>query len=130
MNSTESAKSSHGMDDAGRRLAVYGTLAPGRSNHHQLETLSGVWTKGTVRGHFHEEGWGATFGYPAIVLDANGPTVDIQLFESPDLPSHWDRLDEFEGSGYERAAVAVNTAGGEVPAFIYTLAPHLHENRN
>ena len=42
--------------------------------------------------------------------------------ESPDLPEHWTRLDEFEGSGYRRTVTTVNTTGGEVLASIYVLA--------
>ena len=45
------------------------------------------------------EGWGATLGYPALVLDPTGPVVEVQLFESNDLPAHWPRLDDFEGPG-------------------------------
>ena len=43
-------------DRADWRLAVYGTLAPGRPNHHQLSALSGRWSEGHVRGQLHEAG--------------------------------------------------------------------------
>jgi gamma-glutamylcyclotransferase (GGCT)/AIG2-like uncharacterized protein YtfP len=110
--------------DAGSetRLAVYGTLAPGRPNHHQLAGLKGGWARGTVRGVLVPEGWGATLGYPALILDPNGPSVDVHLFESPDLPGHWRRLDAFEGAGYRRVATTVETDTGEVAAFIYVAA--------
>ena len=103
------------------RLAVYGTLAPGEINHDQLSGLDGRWFDGTVRGHLHHEGWGATLGFPAIVLDRDGPEVPVQMFEAPDLPDHWDRLDEFEGSAYQRRLTDVETADGATQAFIYTL---------
>lgn len=106
------------------RLVVYGTLAPGCPNHDQLRGLSGRWIEGTVRGQLLGEGWGAEFGYPGIVLDIAGPTVAVQLFESSDLPDHWSRLDEFEGSGYKRTVTAVSTAEGELMASIYVLARH------
>ncbi len=106
------------------RLAVYGTLAPGRPNHEQLRGLSGRWIEGTVRGRLLHEGWGAELGYPGIVLDPDGPTVGVQLFESPDLPDHWTRLDEFEGSGYRRTATVVSTTEGDLLASIYELAVH------
>ena len=67
-------------------------------------------------------GWSAEIGYPGIVLDPDGPTVGIQLFESEDLPDHWARLDEFEGSGYLRTVMAVSTAEDDLRAFIYVLA--------
>lgn len=104
------------------RLAVYGTLAPGRPNHDQLDGLTGSWIEGTVRGRLLEEGWGIELGYPGIILDIGGPSVGVQLFESSDLPDHWARLDEFEGAGYRRAATTVSTAEGDLSAFIYTLA--------
>jgi len=35
---------------AEHRLATYGTLAPGRPNHHQLDGLTGRWLEGHVNG--------------------------------------------------------------------------------
>jgi len=104
------------------RLAVYGTLAPGRPNHRLLRGLPGLWIEGTVRGHLHEAGWGAEQGYPGLILDPDGPTVDVHLFDSPDLPEHWTRLDEFEGSGYRRTVTTVSTTQGDLTASIYVLA--------
>jgi gamma-glutamylcyclotransferase (GGCT)/AIG2-like uncharacterized protein YtfP len=107
---------------ADTRLATYGTLAPGRVNHHQLAGLSGLWRQGTVRGRLVAEGWGAKLGYPGLVLDPRGPLVEVFLFESPDLPGHWSRLDAFEGTGYRRAVTQVRTPEGEWDAWIYVLA--------
>jgi gamma-glutamylcyclotransferase (GGCT)/AIG2-like uncharacterized protein YtfP len=104
------------------RLAVYGTLAPGRSNHHQLSGLSGAWIAGSVRGRLIEKGWGVDHGYPAIILDPAGPEVAVQLFVSADLAAHWQRLDEFEGDGYRRVPVMVTSAEGPVEAWIYAEA--------
>lgn len=101
------------------RLATYGTLAPGRPNHYQLAGLRGRWLKGIVRGRLVAEGWGAALGYPALVLDPAGDPVEVHLFESPDLPLHWARLDAFEGDGYRRAAVGVETPEGILEAWIY-----------
>ena len=111
-----------GVVTAEQRLATYGTLAPGRSNHRQLSALEGRWLRGHVRGTLVEEGWGAEQGYPALILDPAGRRVDVDVFESPDLPAHWLRLDAFEGSGYRRVATTVATAGGALDAFIYVLA--------
>jgi gamma-glutamylcyclotransferase (GGCT)/AIG2-like uncharacterized protein YtfP len=80
-------------------LATYGTLAPGRPNHHQLDGLDGQWSQGQVCGTLVDAGWGAGLGYPALVLDARGTPVDVQVFESVELPAHWSRLDQFEGPG-------------------------------
>lgn len=122
MSTEESANSAPVSCGAICRFAVYGTLAPGRPNHHQLSGLSGRWIEGIVRGQLLQEGWGAEVGYPGIVLDVDGPTVGVQLFESSDLPDHWTRLDEFEGSGYRRTVTAVSTAEGDLMASIYVLA--------
>ena len=103
------------------RLATYGTLAPGRSNHRQLEGLIGNWRPGVVRGKLFEEGWGAAQGYPGLVLDPLGDEVEVQVFTSTDLPRHWARLDAFEGEGYARVLAQVSTATGEVSAYIYVL---------
>jgi gamma-glutamylcyclotransferase (GGCT)/AIG2-like uncharacterized protein YtfP len=104
------------------RLATYGTLAPGRPNHHQLAALSGQWSRGRVRGKLVEAGWGASLGYPGLVLDQDGAELDVQLFQSDDLPEHWSRLDAFEGDGYRRVIASVLTADGEIDACIYVLA--------
>jgi gamma-glutamylcyclotransferase (GGCT)/AIG2-like uncharacterized protein YtfP len=104
------------------RLATYGTLAPGRANHHQLAGLEGQWRQGTVRGRLVDAGWGAALGYPGLVLDPLGPVVEVYLFESAELPDHWPRLDEFEGTGYRRVVTQVRTAGGELDAWVYVIA--------
>jgi len=104
------------------RLAVYGSLAPGRPNHHQLAALRGDWRTGKVRGRLVEKGWGAALGYPGLVLDAAGDEIAVQLFESAGLSEHWNRLDAFEGDGYRRVVVSVQTEAGPVDAFIYIIA--------
>ena len=106
---------------ADTRLATYGTLAPGRVNHHQLATLQGIWRLGTVRGRLVEAGWGAELGYPGLILDPAGGAVEVHVFESPALPGHWPRLDAFEGSGYRRVVTRVATADGALEAWIYVI---------
>ena len=104
------------------RLAVYGTLAPGCPNHHQLADLTGAWAPGKVRGKLTAEGWGSAMGYPGLTLDSQGDEIEVQVFESSDLPSHWARLDAFEGDGYRRVITAVETDEGPLDACIYVLA--------
>lgn len=113
-------------DDADIRLATYGTLAPGRVNHHQLAALPGRWLEGTATGRLVEAGWGAKLGYPGLVLDLAGldpaaGAVAGHLFESPELPGHWPRLDSFEGEGYRRVAAPVWTDEGPLAAWIYVI---------
>lgn len=100
-------------------LATYGTLAPGRENHHQLAGLAGSWLAGTVRGQLVPEGWGAALGYPALRLDPAGPEVPVWVFRSADLAAHWPRLDAFEGEGYQRVLVTADTSEGPVQAWLY-----------
>lgn len=107
------------------RLATYGTLAPGRQNHHQVAALRGRWLTGHVRGTLVEEGWGAALGFPALVLAPDGTSGDdvaVHVLESADLPAHWDRLDAFEGPGYRRAVAPVHTPDGVLHASVYVLA--------
>jgi gamma-glutamylcyclotransferase (GGCT)/AIG2-like uncharacterized protein YtfP len=90
-------------------------------NHHHLAALKGRWLKGTVTGRLIEAGWGAALGFPGLVLDPEGPAVEVSLLESPDLPDHWPRLDALEGPGYRRVVTQVATDEGEFNAWIYVV---------
>jgi len=83
-------------------LFVYGSLAPGMANDHLLKKISGSGQSASVRGKLYPEGSGATLGYPAISLDEAGEEIDGFVFHSDKLPEHLEKLDEFEGEGYER----------------------------
>jgi gamma-glutamylcyclotransferase (GGCT)/AIG2-like uncharacterized protein YtfP len=102
-------------------LAVYGTLGPGKPNHHHVADIQGTWSRGAVRGFLHNSGWGAGLGFPGIVLDKDGPEVAVDILESPELDANLARLDDFEGPGYEQVAVEVETNSGLVAAWIYQL---------
>ena len=84
--------------------------------------MRGQWRAGKVRGHLVEKGWGAALGFPALILADDIAQVDVQMFESSDLPNHWQRLDAFEGNEYRRVAVKVETADGPFEAWIYVSA--------
>jgi gamma-glutamylcyclotransferase (GGCT)/AIG2-like uncharacterized protein YtfP len=107
---------------AEHRLATYGTLGPGRPNHDQLSALEGRWVRGHVRGTLVEAGWGADYGFPALVLNPAGEEVAVDVFESADLPAHWSRLDDFEGSAYRRVTTTASTPDGALETSIYVLA--------
>lgn len=110
--------------DAGAetRLFVYGTLAPGRPNAHQLAEVRGEWRPGSVRGQLFASGWGAAVGYPGVVLDDGGEDVPGFVLTSPLLPDHWERLDRFEGDGYDRVLASVRLeGGGTTRAYLYVL---------
>jgi len=103
-------------------LFVYGTLGPGRPNAHILEKIGGTWREGHVAGSLINEGWAAEMGYPGIILDNSGIRVQGFLFTSDNLQHHWDVLDEFEGSQYERVPVKVTMSDGETASsYIYML---------
>ncbi|MFG0275467.1 MAG: diaminopropionate ammonia-lyase, partial [Phycisphaerales bacterium] len=64
------------LPNAARRLAVYGTLAPGKANAGVLNGIQPAsWTSGVVEGDLHPEGWGAASGFPAIVPRRGDPRV-------------------------------------------------------
>lgn len=108
--------------DPSRRLAVYGSLAPGKENHHVVADLAGSWEEGFVRGVLHPEGWGATMGYPALRWDPGGERIAVHLLTSDDLPGAWPRLDRFEGPAYRRIWIPVERPGKEpVVANLYAL---------
>jgi gamma-glutamylcyclotransferase (GGCT)/AIG2-like uncharacterized protein YtfP len=106
-----------------RRLAVYGSLAPGKQNHHQMAGMQGTWRKAVLRGSLRNEGWGAGQGFPGFVWDGTQTAIDAQVFTSDDLPQHWRRLDEFEGAEYRRILVPVEIIGnGTEVCNVYELA--------
>ena len=106
----------------GHGLFVYGTLAPGDRTRTSWTAWSAPGSRPWREATLLPDGWGAAAGYPAIVLDDDGPEVPGFLFRSDDLPQHWDRLDEFEGEGYDRVLTTVWLATGEqVRAYIYAL---------
>ena len=103
-------------------LAVYGTLAPGRPNHHVVAPLGGVWTEGVIEGDLHPVGWGATLGYPAFRPRPGGPAVAVHVLTAAALATDWPRLDRFEGPAYRRILVPVFTPGAADERRLYTVA--------
>jgi gamma-glutamylcyclotransferase (GGCT)/AIG2-like uncharacterized protein YtfP len=93
-----------------QRLAVYGSLAPGRQNHHIVAPLGGRWTEGVVEGDLAPFGWGAPIGFPALRLRPGGPPVAAHVLESAALRGAWAELDAFEGPEYRRVLVPVWSA--------------------
>jgi gamma-glutamylcyclotransferase (GGCT)/AIG2-like uncharacterized protein YtfP len=103
-------------DDPNTRLAVYGTLRPGESNHHLLADVPGTWLEGTVQGvRFMAN------GYPAFKCDPTPGEVPVSVLTSAALPAHWARLDDFEGADYRRILVQVRLPDGA------TLSANLYE---
>lgn len=109
-----------------RRLATYGSLAPGRQNHHIVEALGGTWTDGVVEGDLAYFGWGAAVGFPALRLRSGGPAVAVQVLASAGLPGAWTDLDAFEGREYRRVLAPVWSAA-EPGARVLLAVANLYE---
>ncbi|HZF68995.1 MAG TPA: gamma-glutamylcyclotransferase [Gemmatirosa sp.] len=106
----------------GRVLAVYGTLAPGKPNHHVVAPLGGAWTQGVVEGELSPVGWGVTLGYPAFRPRSGGAPVAVHVLTSARLPAAWARLDAFEGAEYRRILVPVFAPGAAGARRLVTVA--------
>ena len=104
------------------QLAVYGSLAPGRQNHHIVAPYGGAWTGGFVEGDLHEYGWGTAIGFPALRLRSGGPSVPVHLLTSGNLRAAWAELDEFEGREYRRVLVPVWSANDRDKRILLTVA--------
>ena len=90
------------LDDhfgTGHTLAVYGTLAPGRLNHHVVAPLGGEWTEGLIEGDLLTVGWGADLGYPGFRPRVGGDAVAVQVLSASLLATAWPTLERFEGQG-------------------------------
>lgn len=105
-----------------QRLFVYGTLRPGHANAHLLEEIGGTWQEATIVGTLASEGWAAEAGYPALTLEESGTEIHGFVFNSEHLAQHWERLDEFEGSDYERVVAVVKLDDQRtIEAYVYVL---------
>ena len=103
-------------------LFVYGTLAPGEENAHIMDGMVGEWRKASVCGKLHNVGWGAHKGHPGFKPDEEGDIVNGLLFTSDDLPTHWARLDKFEGADYKRISIKATLENGDIiTAQIYSV---------
>lgn len=95
-----------------RRLAAYGSLRPGHSNHREIAELGGRWSPGSVRGRLAAAS-SASGAYPTLAPDARGEPCAVELLESIALPGAWPRLDAFEGAAYRRELALVELAEGQ-----------------
>ena len=103
------------LDRPDRRLVVYGTLAPGKVNHNILSKIEGSWSRCEVNGRIFENN-----GLPYFIWDPNEPSNEFQLFFSNMLPDSWNRLDQFEGSKYNRTLVPLKINKNICVANIFT----------
>lgn len=102
-----------------RRLAAYGSLAPGQVNAEVLDGVAGEWSEGNIRGDLVTVGWGQSIGFPGLTWNPDGPPVPVRLLTSAGLPGHWDRIDAFEGPDYVRILAPVDLPSITVVANVY-----------
>jgi gamma-glutamylcyclotransferase (GGCT)/AIG2-like uncharacterized protein YtfP len=104
-----------------RRLVMYGTLIPGRSNHHMVEPLGGTWREVAARGTLGQSRWNDRDRLPAFVPDDSDPMVPMWLLVSDALPDSWAELDAFEGPTYRRVPINVYDSDGAplTDAYVY-----------
>lgn len=94
------------------RLFIYGSLQPGGPNEHLLADLADEWEPAIVTGRLVDAGWGASMGYPGLVIDENGGEISGHILRSGRLSEVWAELDEFEGQEYERVQATATLADG------------------
>lgn len=111
------------FEHAATKLAVYGSLGPGRKNEHVLRRIGGTWRAGfSIAGVREARGWGAALGYPGAAWATGAAEIEVFVFESAALREHWGELDAFEGDEYARLLVALWRDGAPVDVgFAYTI---------
>jgi gamma-glutamylcyclotransferase (GGCT)/AIG2-like uncharacterized protein YtfP len=95
---------------------VYGTLGPGRPNHHKIEHIKGRWSKATIKGKLEAKGWGADLGYYGYVKASFGEEqqeISAFILFSDELTLNWKFIDDFEGDEYERILTEFILENGE-----------------
>jgi len=75
-------------------LIVYGSLAPGESNHHIISHIDGVWSKAFIKGKIVDNGWLTRNGYPEFqrVHENDAEKLEVLAFISQDLHLHWEHI--------------------------------------
>ena len=106
------------------KLVVYGTLAPGKVNHHIISEIPGSWKDCIVNGHVDEAN-----GLPYFSWEPRGPSLKAQLFTSSVLPSMWKEIDNFEGPSYQRILIPVKIIDEIDIANIYVTTHNLEARK-
>ncbi|MEK7403270.1 MAG: gamma-glutamylcyclotransferase family protein [Gemmatimonadota bacterium] len=100
-------------------LFVYGTLTSLGSKHHLLKSARAV-GHATIAGRLFDLG-----RYPGVVRDSSrGRRVFGELYEIPanDAPRVLQKLDKYEGAGYDRKRAFVTLKSGRRRiAWVYVL---------
>jgi hypothetical protein len=99
------------------KLAAYGTLRPGEPNASVMGGVPGEWLDCTLKG----ERVVSISGLAEFQWDLRGVEIPAKLLTSASLPHHWDRLDAFEGSAYQRHLLPAAVHGTFVVANCYVV---------
>ncbi|MGD9683858.1 MAG: gamma-glutamylcyclotransferase [Candidatus Obscuribacterales bacterium] len=95
------------LDNPSHRLAAYGTLRPGESNHHIVSHIEGEWFPGEATGRVRE-----VAGYPSFCFQEGGQKIGVDVLISRNLPRYYPDIDYFEGELYVRILVPVRLEKG------------------
>ncbi len=107
------------LDCPSTKLVVYGTLAPGEANQSLMSEMNGSWSSCVVNGKRGTLASGlATFSWSPYEAEH-----DLQVFESPELSEHWNRLEAFEGRGYWRRLVLAKVGAKLCVAYAFVARP-------
>ena len=109
-------------ENGDHRLAVYGSLAPGRPNHAHVAGLGGRWIPGEVRGRLVEAGWAPPSATPRSSSTPTARRSASRFWCRPTYPPTGPGSTTSRGPGYERVLTTVRTTTGEVEAYIYVLS--------
>lgn len=97
------------------KLIIYGTLAPGKPNHHKISHIKGDWKSAVLKGgKLESKGWGADLGFNGYVPAKENEQTNISCYVlfSDGLIKYWEFLDEFEGVGYKRILAEYELGNG------------------
>ena len=107
------------LDFPSTKLVVYGTLAPGEANQSMLGEIKGSWSPCVVNGKRAIEASGLT----TFSWSLNEAEHNLQIFESLELPEHWNRLEAFEGARYRRRLVLARVGAKLCVAYAFVARP-------
>jgi len=102
-----------------KRLFVYGTLKRNRVANHLLTEMDMEFVcEATTPGRLYSLG-----AYPVLIPDENGVDVWGELFKIPRKAESQilDRLDQYEGKGYQRQTIPVYILNSPMFVVAYVL---------
>lgn len=103
------------FDHPWQKLIAYGTLRPNEPNHEVLAPIRNqTWEDCEITGSLTD-----TDGLKEFKWHVSTERHVAKLLSSPELPSHWQMLDDFEGDGYVRTFATALVNGTLRVAMVY-----------